>query len=132
MFTSGGKHSGFTVIEVLIGIGLFGLVMPTIIVATVQIARLNDRAADLTRASVVAEDKIEVLRSSGYNTLTDGTTDFTAELDPSFGTPRSATYTVSAASPGLKNVEVRIEYTDQGTLRELDFATQMAELGVAQ
>lgn len=126
------KQVGFTVIEVLIGIGLFGVIMPSIIIGVVGVSRLNDRAADLTRANVIAEEKIESLRSAGYNALNDGTTNFESELEPTFTKPRSAVYTISTPSPGIKHIEVSIQYTDQGTSRTLSYRSIITELGVAQ
>lgn len=127
------KHEqGFTVIEILIGIGLFAVVMPAIILSVVGVARLNDRAADLTRANMIAERKIESLRSAGFNTMTDGVTDFTTELDPSFTEPRQAEYTITTPSPGVKEIEVDIEYTANGSLENLTFRSIITELGIAQ
>lgn len=127
------KSVGFTVVEVLVGIGIFGLVMPVIIVAVVEVSRLNDRAADLTRANIIADEKIESLRSAGYNSLLPGTVDFTNELDASFTQPRSATYTITEPpQPGTKIINIEINYTDQGNPRILTFQSIMSELGVAQ
>ncbi len=126
------KQQGFTVVEVMMSIGIFGLIMPSIILGVVGVARLNDRAADLTRANIIAEQKLEVLRSQGFNTLNNGTIDFTDELNLSFTEPRSATYTVTTLSPGVKQIDLNIQYTDAGVNRELDFRSIQTELGVAQ
>lgn len=129
------KQVGFTVLEVLIGIGLFGLIMPSIIFAVVGVSQLNDRAADLTRANVIAEQKFEELRSQGYNSLLDGTYSFDSELDASFTPPRSADYTITSITvptAGTKEIEVAIQYTDRGITRDLSFKTIVSELGVAQ
>ncbi len=123
---------GFTVVEVLVGIGLFGIVMPSIIVAVVGVSRLNDRAADLSRANIIAEQKIETLRSQGYNTLNDGTIDFTNELEPTFTAPRSATYVISSPSTGYKEIQVNISYTVDGNTKLISFRSLMSELGVSQ
>lgn len=126
------KELGFTVVEILIGIGLFGLIMPTIILAVVGVARLNDRAADLTRANILAEQKFESLRSAGYNSLSTGTVNFTSELDVSFSSPRAASYTISSPATGVKTIDVSIQYTDHGQSRTVSFKSQVSELGVAQ
>lgn len=128
------QQAGFTVLEVLIGIGLFGLIMPSIILGVVSVSQLNDRAADLTRANVIAEQKFEELRSQGYNSLVAGgpPVDFSGDLDASFTQPRSAAYTVTSSTAGLKEIEIAISYTDRGTTRNLAYKTIMSELGVAQ
>jgi type II secretory pathway pseudopilin PulG len=126
------REDGFTVIEVLIGIGIFALVVPSFIFGIVSLNNLNDRSADLTFANVLAENKIESLRSAGYNSLTDGLVDFTDELTPTFTKPRQANYVVSTVENGLKEIEINIEYTQEGTLRELQYKSLISELGVAQ
>lgn len=130
MYTS--KKDGFTVIEVLIGIGIFAVVMPSIILAVVGVGRLNARAANLTQANIVAERKIETLRSVGYNSLEDETVVFTDELASTFAPPRSASYTIETPTPGIKEITIQISYTDQGQERSLSFKSLMSELGVAQ
>lgn len=125
-------QAGFTVIELLISIGLFGLVAPSISLAIMSINRVNDRAADLTMANVLAENKLESLRSQGYNALTNGSVDFTSELPASFTEPRTASYTISTPTAGLKNISITIQYTDQGQTRSLSYASIIGELGVGQ
>jgi type II secretory pathway pseudopilin PulG len=126
------EKNGFTVIETLIGIGLFALVVPSIILSIVSLNQLNDRAADLTYANILAENKVESLRSAGFNSLVDGTYDFTSELTPTFTPPREARYTISTPEAGIKVIQVSIEYTQQGTLRKLQYQSLISELGVAQ
>lgn len=126
------KANGFTVIEVLIGIGLFALIVPSIILSIVSLNQLNDRAADLTYANIIAENKIESLRSAGYNSLVDGSYDFTTDLIPTFTAPRQAKYVITTPENGIKIIEVNIEYTQQGVLRELQYKSLISELGVAQ
>lgn len=125
-------QGGFTVIELLIGIGLFGLITPSISFAIVSINRINDRAADLTYASVIAENKIEYLRSAGFNSLTNSVTDFTNELPATFTAPRTATYTVTTPETGMRKIEILISYTDHGTTKNLNYGSIISELGVAQ
>jgi Tfp pilus assembly protein PilV len=126
------KALGFTVIEVLIGIGLFSVIMPSIIVAVVSINQLNDKSADLTSANILAEKKIETLRNAGYNTLAVGSYDFTGELAPTFTSPRQATFIITTPEAGVKEINVTIEYTHQGSLRTITYQSLMSELGVSQ
>lgn len=126
------SQKGFTVIEVLIGIAVFAIIMPSIIIAVVGVGRLNNRAALLTRANIVAENKIESLRSAGYNSLDEETVVFTDELDSAFPEPRTASYTVTSTVTGVKEITVNIQYKDQGRDRSLAFKSLMSELGVAQ
>lgn len=125
-------QGGFTTIELLISIGLFGLIAPSISLAIVSINRINDRASDLTYANVIAENKIETLRSAGYNTLVDGTTNFSGELPATFSEPKSANYTVLTSTAGLKEILINIQYSDQGITRDLSYKSIISELGVSQ
>jgi Tfp pilus assembly protein PilV len=126
------KSQGFTVVEVMIGIGLFAVIVPSIILAIVSLNQLNDRAADLTYANVLAENKIESLRSAGFNSLNNGTYDFTSDLSATFTKPRQANYVISTPETGLKEIEVNINYTQQGILRQLRYKSMISELGVSQ
>lgn len=125
-------QGGFTTIELLISIGLFGLIAPSISLAIVSINRINDRASDLTYANVIAENKIETLRSAGYNSLVNGSIDFSSELPATFTEPKSANYSVATPSAGKKEVLITIQYNDQGTTRNLSYKSIISELGVAQ
>lgn len=125
-------EAGFTVVEIMIGIALFGLIMPTIIMGVVNVGRLNDRAADLIKANIVAEEKLESLRNAGFNSLNQGTYDFTSELDPTFSKPRNAEYVVVDETPGVKSVQVNITYNVYGSPKNLSFKSIISELGVSQ
>lgn len=127
-----GRQLGFTVVEVLIAIGLFGVIAPSIVLAVVSIGQINDKAADLTQANVIAENKIETIRSAGFNSLTDGTVSFTGELPATFTAPKNAQYVVTTPVTGQKKIEITIVYTDHGKTRTLKYASLISELGVAQ
>lgn len=125
-------QEGFTMVELLLGIAVFGIVAPAITLSIVSINGINDKAADLMYANVIAENKIESIRSAGYNSLSDGVVYFTGDLPPTFTSPKSASYTVSSPEIGIKQIDVDITYTDQGKTRNLEFSSMISELGVAQ
>jgi Tfp pilus assembly protein PilE len=123
---------GFTIIEMLVGIALFGLIIPSIAIAVASIGFINDRARDLAYANVLAENKIEQIRSAGYNATALGTTSFSSELPATFASPKSASYTVSAPSTGVKEIGVTITYNDHNRTRTLTYKGLITELGVGQ
>jgi type II secretory pathway pseudopilin PulG len=126
-------ESGFTVVELLIAIGLFGMVVPSIILGVLSLNQINDRAKDLTHANIIAENKIETLRSAGYNSLVVGSTvDFVSELPDTFTSPKSAGYTVTEPETGLRRVDIAIQYTDHSISRTLNYSSIISELGVSQ
>lgn len=127
---------GFTVVELLIAIALFGVVMPSIIIGVMSLVMINDRAGDLSQANVIAESKIESIRSAGYNSLVNGSTSFVEELPATFDGPKSASYTVAdfngSATSGMKEITVSISYNSYGRTISLDYKSIISELGIAQ
>jgi prepilin-type N-terminal cleavage/methylation domain-containing protein len=130
------RQKGFTVIELMIAIALFGIVMPSIITAILSLNAINDRAGDLLYANTIAEGKIESLRSAGYNSLTLGTTDFSSELPPTLDNPRSASYTISSfendVTSGVKEIDITISYSSYGKAITQNYKSLISELGIAQ
>ena len=122
---------GFTLIETLLALGVFGLVFPALLQSVVLTATLNNSTSDLIYSNIVAENKIETLRSQGYNTLNLGTTNFTSEINDTLG-EASAIYTISDAGIGLKSIELIVSYTDRGKLVSNSYITLISEIGVAQ
>jgi prepilin-type N-terminal cleavage/methylation domain-containing protein len=126
------KQAGFTIVELIVTIVLIGLLVPAITMTITTLNLINDRARDLASVHALAENKVESLRSVSFTGLANGTTTFTNELPASLATPRSATYTISAASPALKQVDVSISYNDHGQNRSISYRTYIGELGVGQ
>ena len=123
---------GFTVVEVLLAIAIFAIVVPVIVLATVTLVQINQNAINLSFANIIAENKIESLRSAGYNSIAIGTTDFASELPASFGSTKTATYTVTQATTAVKDITVTITYKALTKTVTLNFKTFVSELGVGQ
>ena len=126
------KQTGFTIVELIVTVVLIGLLVPAITMTITTLNLINDRARDLASVHALAENKVESLRSVSFTGLANGTTTFTNELPASLATPRSATYTVSIASPALKQIDVNISYNDHGQNRTISYRTYIGELGVGQ
>lgn len=125
-------RSGFTIIELLIAIAVFGLVVPALAAGINNLTVLNNRSRDLALANLIAESKAELLRNAGYNSLAAGTTDFTGELPAELASPRSASYTVTNPEAGIAEVDITISYKDYNQTRTHNFKTVVSELGVGQ
>jgi hypothetical protein len=93
---------------------------------------LSQRGRDLIIANAYAEQKIEALRSAGYLTLTNGTSNITAELPSELKAPRSASLTISDQTTAIKKVYLSVTYNEQGTPRTQTYTTYIGELGVGQ
>ena len=129
-----GKHkqAGFTVVELLVAIAVVGILVPTLIGFVTTLNRFNDRTRDLTLVTSMAENKIEGLRSIGYSGVNDGNYSFTNELPPTLSSPKSASYTVTTPTAGMKQVDLAISFNDHGTTQTVNYRTYIGELGVGQ
>jgi type II secretion system protein I len=125
------KQGGFTVVELLVALALFAIIIPSLVVGMGTVTQLNNRARDLTLISIVAENKIETLRSLGYNSITAGTTSFTSELPQELAGPKSASYTVTQGT-GIKTIAVSVSYTDNRRSRTITYQSVISETGVGQ
>lgn len=126
------NEQGFTMLELITAIGIFAIVIPALALGVRSLIVLNNRARDLSLVSLVAENKTEQLRSSGFNSLDEGTTDFSAELPSELSRPNSASYTITNPEDGIKEVTVTISYWDYSTSKTKTYKTIVSELGVGQ
>jgi prepilin-type N-terminal cleavage/methylation domain-containing protein len=125
------RQGGFTMVELLISISLFAILIPALTLGLSSLTQLNNRARDLTLISILAENKIESLRSIGYNAVTTGSTVFTSELPAELASPKVATYTVTE-SAGIKTIDISIQYTDYKKSRTVTYKSFIGESGVGQ
>lgn len=130
MFAKSAK--GFTVIELLIAIAIFGIVIPGLTAAVTSLTVINNRARDLALINTLASNKAEQLRSAGFNSLNSGTYNFDSELPSEISKPRSANYTIDTSTPGIANITVTITYSDYGRTLTKTYQTVISELGVGQ
>jgi len=132
MVISKKNSGGFTIVEMLLGIALLGIILPTLVIALNSIAILNENSKDLAIANIYAENKIEELRSIGFNSMTDGTTDITSQLPTSLGKLRSGSLVISTPVVGQKNIALSITVESRGRSKTLKYNSIIGELGVGQ
>ncbi len=82
-------------------------------------------------ANSYAESKIEALRSAGYLSLADGTTDITSEL-PDELNQASGSLVISSYNTAIKQAVLTINYNQQGNDQTYTYTTYIGELGVGQ
>lgn len=132
------NQPGFTVVELVIAIVVMGFVIPAVALAMTNLTVINYQARDLALANMTAQNKIESLRSNGYNAVPAGTVNFSSELPSTMGSPKSASYTVTdgtaAGTPpvGVKQVDITISYTEYKSTQTITFRSYIGELGVGQ
>lgn len=126
------NQKGFTVIELLIAIAVMGFTIPGLAIALRNLTAINNRTRDLSLSNIIISNKAEQIRSSGFNSLSAGTVDFSNELPSQLASPKSASYTVTNPSAGLAEINLTISYKDYNQTRTLTYKTIVSELGVGQ
>ena len=124
--------TGFTIIELLITIAIFGFTVPGLVALINTINGLNDKARDLSIINSLAENKVESLRSISFVGINNGTFDFSYELPTGLPGPKSATYVVSNVTSSLKQIDLNITYNNHGSSNVVNYRTYIGELGVGQ
>lgn len=119
-------------LELIISIAIIAIVVPALSIGLRGLIVLNNRSRDLALTSMVAENKVEELRSSGFNSLNVGTYTFTSELPNEMSNPKSATYTITNPSSGIKQISITVNYWDYTRTRTLTYKSIVSELGVGQ
>lgn len=125
-------QKGFTIVELVVTVVIAGIIIPAVALALNNLAAINHRARDYALANEIAQNKVETLRSDGYNSINTGTVNFSNELPASMGSPKSASYTITSPTTGEKQVDISISFTEYNATRSLKFRTYISELGVGQ
>lgn len=126
------SDSGFTVVELLVAIIVSAIVIGTINLALVNLIHVGKRNRDLVLVNAYVEGKVEALRSAGFKSLTNGTTDISSELPTGLTPPRSGTMVVSSVDVSTEKIDISVTYNDQGANRTYSYTTYIGELGVGQ
>lgn len=128
------KSDGFTIVEIITAVVIMGIIIPSVAFALTSLAVVDHEARDKALANLIAQNKIETLRSIGYNGLVPGTVSFTSSLPNTMGSPKNASYTVTADTPatGVAQVDISISYTEYKHTRSLSYRSYISELGVGQ
>ncbi|HEX5797180.1 MAG TPA: hypothetical protein VFX86_02205 [Candidatus Saccharimonadales bacterium] len=128
----GTNSKGFTIVELVIGIGLSGIFVGTIAMMQSNTAQLSEKGRDLSAMNAYAENKIEALRSQGYLAISAGTQDVTSELPGELNSPKTGTLTITSEPEAIKKVVLSITYNEQGSPRTYSYTTYIGEVGVGQ
>lgn len=126
------NQAGFTIVELLVSV-----IVVVILVAGINAIYLthlteSHRVRNLILVNSFAENKIESLRSGGFLSISDETTDISNELPSDLWSPHSATLQITSAESGLKDIYLTITYNDNGTNKIFNYQTYLGELGVGQ
>ena len=109
-------QAGFTMIEVMISIVICAIAVMGIIGLTTVSVRDTSSARHVTEASVLAEDRMEVLRAQGSASLTSpdaSPVDAQGTATGSAGAIYTRAFTWTATST-LVNITVQVSWKDEG------------------
>ena len=126
------KTEGFTTVELITATIIAAIVVASASLIIGNYSHLSGKGRNLILSNSFVEAKAEALRSIGYNGLSDSATDISNELPAELATPRSASLQISAPGAGLKQIDITVTYSDQGTPRTYSYRTYIGELGVGQ
>jgi len=123
---------GFTIVELIVGVVVGSIIVGGVSLIVANQVHLSQRGRDLIIANAYIENKVESLRSAGFLSTANGTTNITGELPTELNSPRSGTLTISTYSTAVKKIDIVITYNDQGANRTYSYSTYLGELGVGQ
>lgn len=131
------KHqSGYTIVELLVAIFVAAILTLSITQLISSSTHISQSSRDMVATTSFVENKIEALRSAGFNSpaLAVGPpyTIPVSELPTELKGPPSGSYVVEAYFLSVKKVTITITYNDQGRDRTHSFAALIGELGVGQ
>ncbi len=107
------SRAGFSLIEVLVAIGILSIGMLGLAVGAISITRANKTAQFHTIATNMAQDKLEQLKATTVANVSTCST--SCETAPSYlGVTFTRTWTVTANTPlaGLNQITVTVNWTD--------------------
>lgn len=108
------RQSGFTLVEVLVSMGLFAIAVLGLSIGAASIMRGNQMALYNTIATNLAQDKLEELKAkTSANINTTGSPENNISVS---GVPvkfnRSWTVTSNSPATGVKQIDVTVSWTD--------------------
>jgi prepilin-type N-terminal cleavage/methylation domain-containing protein len=126
------KESGFTIVELLISMVVVAILIVGINSIYLTHLTQSQKVRNLVIVNSFVENKVEALRSAGFLSIEDGTTDISNELPTDLRSPKSASLQIGSATSGLKDINISIIYNDSGIQRTYNYQTYVGELGVGQ
>ncbi len=126
------EESGFTLIELVVTATFVATIATIAVEVFVSVGKINRLARNLSVATQLAQQKIEIDRNAGYNAIP-ATEDFSSVLPANFGAPKSATATFSDMSPiqpGLKQLDITITWKDAGNIKKVKVSTLITQRGI--
>lgn len=126
-------QKGFTLIELMITVIVLGISIAGIGSLYYSMQNLQVQSQHLDLATRAARTEIEVLRNNSYNSLTpDSTIDFTSSLPGQLPPDKKGTVSVTQPVAGLRQLDVKVTYTDFGKPETVQLTSDIGVIGIGQ
>lgn len=114
------NHKGFTLVEIMVAMAILTIALLSLASVTVMVIKGNSFSKTMTTATTLARDKLEQLKNTGYDSLAGGA--------DTVGSIYTRTWTVTNNSPAadMKTIEVVVQWSWQGALRNATLRTIVA------
>jgi prepilin-type N-terminal cleavage/methylation domain-containing protein len=107
------SRTGFSLIEVLVAIGILSVAILGLAVGAITITRANKTSQFHTVATNLAQDKLEKLRAGPFAGVVDCSTNCDGVLPPTYqGVTYLRSWTVAPNTATFKQINVTVQWTD--------------------
>ena len=119
------SYAGFSLIEVLVALGIFSVAILALAVGAITITRANKTSQFHTVATNVAQDALEQLKAQPFAAVNACAVNCDA-VPPTFqGVTYTRTWTIAPSTATFKQINVTVQWTDY-TLHNLTVSSAMA------
>lgn len=116
-----GNQSGFTILEVLISIGILGVGIMAISLMQAHFTGGNSKSRQLIRATDIAMNQIETLSNITDVTNTNLSSGNHTRIIDIYERDYTLSWTVTNNGDGTRSVDVAVSWNDNGVVRNLNF-----------
>lgn len=119
------RREGFTLIEIITSMAVMVVGILSILALFPVGFHASRRAADFTKASLFAQEKMEEIKMKGFDAAAEETADDAGNTDGLF--ERAVTVANVSGYDNLKEVTVTVGWTERGQERSEEFKTYIAD-----
>ena len=137
MDTGTRREDGFSAIEMIISIVVIGIIYGAFANTFITLNSIIFKSKIITSANQMASNKMQEYENMAYSLLPPGDTsveseDFSSSLDYILPEPRSGKVFVSAISPTLKLITVKVSYGAGAAINTIEYQTYIQQNGVGR
>lgn len=131
-------QNGFTVVELLVTLFVVAGTFITIATTYAMLTRLADKTQDFLAANSIAHQKLQQFENEEFAYIPSGPEDtpyefdFADELPATLTGPREGKVFITAQTPTLKYVFVRVTYYSTGAKQVLEYGSYIQQGGLGR